>query len=77
MIFQKQYVCINYYDQILGLRQAYTANPEYLSLVEVAVEVVCIGNTIGVLTPFGIVDTSYVWPLRLLRALSDANKELT
>jgi hypothetical protein len=51
-------LCINYYANPLAVRQAYTADPEYLSLVEVEVEVVFIGNTIGVSTPFGTVDAS-------------------
>ena len=54
MIFKKH--CINYSAKPLTLLQAYTADPEYLSLVEV--EVVFIGNTIGVSTPFCIVDAS-------------------
>lgn len=56
MIFKKH--CINYFAKPLTLLQAYTADPEYLSLVEVEVEVVFIGNTIGVSTPFCIVDAS-------------------
>lgn len=56
-------MCLNYYARILPfplfLPEAYTADPEYLWLLSlVEVEVVFIGNTIGVSTPFGIVDAS-------------------
>jgi hypothetical protein len=52
----QEMVRINYYAKFLALHQAYTTDPEYLSLVEFEVDF--IGNTIEVSTPFGIVDAS-------------------